>query len=611
VPGIFGLVSKQAERSRRTNMQNAETLRAMANTMRYESFYETRLSDIGALGIHVGWVGPSSMVSLSTAGQGHGVSAFVSGVPFCEGSHLPGRQPSGSLQIADSYLRLGERFLDEIQGVSAGVVVDHTVGQSLLFNDRFGTERIFLYEEDHRVLFSSEAKAILAVAPDTRSFDPVGLGQLMACGCTIGETSLFRGIRILLPGSVVRFVRRQPYRIRRYFDTARLEALEPLLKAEFLPKFCETLKAVVARYFELGSSAAVSLTGGLDSRMIMASLRVPAGAVPCYTFGSMYRETFDVRIARRVAGICGQPHKVLVLGEEFLSGFKGYLDRAVLISDGYLGFSGAAELYLNAMARGVAPLRITGNYGGELLRGVRALKCSIPKGEFIKPELQNHVERARQSFGQTSKIHPITFALLMQAPSRYGRYAIERSQVVALSPFLDKNVVELIYRGMAGWRHSGDPSVAVIDECRPEMLTVPTDRGMLGSGSRLAGKARRLYREAVFKLEYWTGRGMPDWLAKARVSGVPTTLEQHFKGRHKFQHFRTWLQRELAGMGDFPLPGGARSGLEEYIKFSRVEEMIDLHLRGKMNFTEEIDLVTTLLRAEALLFKPSADMPTN
>ena len=45
----------------------------------------------------------------------------------------------------------------------------------------------------------------------------------------------------------------------------------------------------------------MSLTGGLDTRMIMACRKPDPGSLPCYTFGSMFRENQDVRVARRVA----------------------------------------------------------------------------------------------------------------------------------------------------------------------------------------------------------------------------------------------------------------------------------------------------------------------
>jgi len=78
----------------------------------------------------------------------------------------------------------------------------------------------------------------------------------------------------------------------------------------------------------------MSLTGGLDSRMIMAWQQQPAGAMPCYTWGGTARDCQDVVIAREVARVCRQPHETITIGEEFLSRFPHYADRAVYLTDG-------------------------------------------------------------------------------------------------------------------------------------------------------------------------------------------------------------------------------------------------------------------------------------
>jgi asparagine synthase (glutamine-hydrolysing) len=147
---------------------------------------------------------------------------------------------------------------------------------------------------------------------------------------------------------------------RRYFDRGQLECLEPVSDGEFLEGFSESLRRSVNHFVSTMPKVGISLTGGLDSRMVMASLDAPAGSVPCYTFGSMYRTTGDVAVGKQVAARCGQPHSVLELGKPFLRGIAENLEQAVYVSDGYMGLSGAAELYVNRLARSMAPARMTG-----------------------------------------------------------------------------------------------------------------------------------------------------------------------------------------------------------------------------------------------------------
>ena len=79
----------------------------------------------------------------------------------------------------------------------------------------------------------------------------------------------------------------------------------------------------------------MSLTGGLDTRMIMAWQRSSPGSLPCYTFGGMYRDCQDVSscpsggqsLRPALSGYNG-------VGQEFLKQFPHYAERTVYLSDG-------------------------------------------------------------------------------------------------------------------------------------------------------------------------------------------------------------------------------------------------------------------------------------
>ena len=79
-------------------------------------------------------------------------------------------------------------------------------------------------------------------------------------------------------------------------------------------------------------------------------------------------------MARQVAAVCGQSHEVIRLRGEVLERFHSYVDRAIYLTDGCLDVRHAPDLYLNEQAREIAPVRMTGLYGGEILRRVRAFK---------------------------------------------------------------------------------------------------------------------------------------------------------------------------------------------------------------------------------------------
>jgi asparagine synthase (glutamine-hydrolysing) len=498
--------------------------------------------------------------------------------------------------LIEAYRRHGIDGFNEVRGLAGGFLADVERGRCLLFNDRYGRERLFVYAEGTRVVFASEAKAILAVAPRARAFDTVGLAEWLACGCTIGRRSLFRDIEVLDPGTVIAFDGSARHSRHRYFDAAQLEALPPASAAEFLDGFSASLQSAVAAATRNTPRVGMSLTGGLDSRMIMASLEAAPGTVPCYTFGSMYRTTGDVAVGRAVAACCGQPHHVLEVGTDFLRALPAHLEDAVYISDGYLGLSGAAELHVNRRAREIAPVRMTGNWGGELMRGVRAFKYTMPKGEFLPAALTATIDASAAAFSTSSR-HPLSAALFQQIPYQgYGRYAIERSQVAMRAPFLADDVVTWLYRAPAAARAAAAPAII---RRRPALLDIPTDVGALGPGR---GVMRRRIRRALIKAEYLTSHGAPDWLAAIGARVPEAVLETRFLGVDKFQHFRFWMRRDLSGFVRDTLIGDSGNGLDELFDMTAVRRMVEAQIDGRANYTNELDKLLTLAVVRKRLF---------
>jgi asparagine synthase (glutamine-hydrolysing) len=436
MPGIFGVIAGRPLGGDRQQQGLIDLVRTMSAAMMYEPSYSEVVMSLPEVGACVGRVGLRVEGKRPDINQSSDIVAVTTGERLSQTHDAQRSQDDSCLgpytgDVVRTYGQSGEDVARRMSFACSAFLADQRASKCLLFNDRYGRERIFLHSDGERTVFSSEAKAILAVAPRTRAFDPTGLAQMMACGCTLDTKSLFKGIDVLEAGTLLVFDRSGRVARRRYFRPEDLESLEAVEGTAFLEGFSASLRAAVNQSAKSFPQVGISLTGGLDSRMIMASLDVPRDTIPCYTFGSMYRATGDVTVARRVAAVCGQPHTVIEVGKPFLSKVQQHLEQAVYVSDGYIGLSGAAELYVNRIARGIAPARMTGNWGGELLRGVRAFKYVMPKGGFIWPDLNNRIVDSATAFS-TMPAHPVSAALFQQMPFQsYGRNAIERSQVAS------------------------------------------------------------------------------------------------------------------------------------------------------------------------------------
>ena len=364
--------------------------------------------------------------------------------------------------------------------------MDRNRETALLFNDRYGMHRIYYHQSKDAFYFAAEAKAILAVRPELRRMDSRGLGEFVSCGAVLENRTLFEGIHVLPPASAWVFRNGSLERKGSYFHPREWEEQETLDPESYYRELRETFTRNLPRYFAGHERIGMSLTGGLDTRMILACRKPDPGSLPCYTFGSMFRENQDVRVARRVADVCKQPHQVITAGQEFLSQFPRYAERAVYLTDGCVDVSRAPDLYLNEMARGIAPVRMTGNYGGEILRGVRAFKPVEPAAGLFCPEFLSDVHLARETYEEVLHGHPVSFAAFKQAPGTLrGVLALEQTQLSMRSPYLDNDFVRTVFRSPASALASNEVSLRLVADGNRALLGIPTDRGLAGNRGRV------------------------------------------------------------------------------------------------------------------------------
>jgi asparagine synthase (glutamine-hydrolysing) len=314
------------------------------------------------------------------------------------------------------YEEMGCEFLEKLNGWFSGVLVDLREQKLILFNDRYGVNRIYYHEDKAGFYFSSEAKSLLKILPATRQLDLRSLGELFSCEAVLENRSLFSGISLLPPGSAWVFSRGEPVKKKAYFKRETWESQPELSEGDFYEKLKETWTRVLPRYFRGKQSVGLSLTGGVDSRMILAwAPRLP-GTLPCYTWGGKYRDCADVKIARRTAKVCRQPHNTVLVGAEFLSQFHELAEKTVYVSDGTMDVTGSIDLYVQRFARQIAPVRVSGVCGGEILRRLVMFKPDPPQQSLFDPELESSFRDAADTYAGQLQGHRLSFTSFKQAP---------------------------------------------------------------------------------------------------------------------------------------------------------------------------------------------------
>jgi asparagine synthase (glutamine-hydrolysing) len=601
MPGIVGIISH------RPPEECQDLVKSMVASMKHEPFYTSGTYAAPEMGVYAGWVAHESSFAAGQVffNERKDIALLFSGECFVDRgtrAELKGKghelgEAAGSW-LVHFYEEQGNQFFEKLNGLFTGLLIDKRQKKTLLFNDRYGVERVYYYEADGDFYFASEAKALLRILPELRAFDEEGVAQFLAFGCTLKSRTLFRGVQLLPGASAWSFESGKCYK-KKYFSPENWEAQPPLSVESYQSEFEETFRRILPRYVEPEANTGVSLTGGLDTRMIMACLPVTNPKCTCYTFVGANGLTLDARLAAKIAASLGLEHQALRIGSDFLQCFDTYFDRTVYATDGCAGAVSSHEIYFNAQARQISPVRLTGNFGSEVLRSVSTFKPLGLQPRLLSDSYAKAVIAATQR-ATNDDPHPVTFAAFREIPwGLFGLLAAGRSQVTFRTPYLDNDLVALAYRAPAALRRSALPALHLIKRLNPQLARIPTDRGELLGSSELGRAFRRAFGEVTFKLDYYREEGLPTLLSPFNPL-LSALSSLGILKLHKFLPYRRWFREEL---GSTVLERLSSRRVREAPWWARnaPETLAQAHISGRGNYLGKLNAILTLEAIQRLL----------
>ena len=547
--GIVGLITRQPRSSAEAQLQTM--LRSICHGPSYSS--GTWVDE--SLGIYVGWAALQGSFSdgVPLRNEREDVCLIFSGQEYSDPQTVNRLRSQGHTigpAEAGYLVHLYEEdpnFIHNLNGMFHGLLVDRARGVATLFNDRYGMHRLCYHQAKDGFYFGAEAKAILAVRPELRAWDPQSLGEFVACSCVLENRTLFKDIHVLPAGSAWAFKNAALERKNTYFEPSQWEHQDVLAPEPYYQELRSVLTAKLPRYFAGRQAMGIAMTGGLDTRVILASHPPAPGTLPSYTFGGPFRESQDVLVGRKIAGLCQQPHQVITVGDEFLTVFPRYAENTISITEGTVDVSRTSDLYVSEKARAIAPAKIVGTYGSEIVRHAVMFKPVEPLAGLFSADFLPQVRNAGVTYAALRKQHPVTFAAFRQSPwYHHGVLALEQSRLSVHSPFMDNDFVRTVYRAPQESSSNGDVRLRLIRDGSPALGRIPSDRGVGGNGGGPIPALVRAYQEFTFKAEYAYDYGMPQSVSRIDHFLAPLRLERLFLGRHKLLHFRVWYRDQLA-----------------------------------------------------------------
>ena len=363
MPGIFGIVS--ADRNAPPAAQWATSMREI---LRHHSTYKDYVFE--STGCALGGSTPAyfnAIVRPAFSGD-HSLCLVMEGEIF-NGEELRAELTSKGLYAeaandAELMMRLYEAFRSglahKVNGLYILAVWNAAESSLTLINDRVGLHNLYYYEGPRYFAFAPEMKALLTNAVVPRQVDPEAVADFFTFGSVFGNRTLLRDIRLMPPGTILRYCAGK-LTSNRYWDFPFAEPAQGRSRRDYVEELDHIFRRVITRQTSDRCRYGLALSGGRDSRIFAGYLGAVASPLHTFTFGDPV--TDEVRVARKVSDLVGaQYHHV----DNAFADLPGSFEKVVWLTEGPIN---TPEYYrLGMTLRENVDVAFNG-HGGDVLGG--------------------------------------------------------------------------------------------------------------------------------------------------------------------------------------------------------------------------------------------------
>jgi asparagine synthase (glutamine-hydrolysing) len=592
VPGIFGIVDHDASPAG-VRAAAGRIGAALADQPALRVELDVAASGPAVLGrTHLGVVDETIAPAVAAGGA---VRVVVAG----EVTSVPG----GAAALAARYASRGDAALHGLSGSFAAAVWDARGRRLHLVSDRFGLRNVYWTRRGDALLFAPRVAALLAEGRLGPRLDADAAAEFALFQCVLGDHTLLAGVFLLPPATLLTFTPGAGVRLERTWRL-RYRAVRGR-PADHAAALADALRSTVARQ-AAGVRAGLPLSGGLDSRTLLAAATAERLRLPTLTYGRPGCD--DVLLAATLASATGMPHHAIPLRPGYVA---AEAHAMVALTDGMHSCLNAHAAVLRDAAA-VCDLIVLGNGGDCLLDGLWTGPPDAPDEDVLARLF------ARIRLGLTADVVPRVVArdgalAAVEARARAGlRRALAGVDGDSIADRVDAfNVVERHRR----WVMQGVPAQATHVEFRHPYYADPVVDVALGVPAALRAE-RRAHAAALRRLAPTLaairrdgkpfGFAASDW--RRRVDHVTVRL----RGAVRWRANRFGLnvlatrpsRRGFTDVGD-ELRHGSRSLLREVLlapaclergwwEPDAVRTLVVEHASGRANHAVALGIVLTL-----------------
>ena len=300
--------------------------------------------------------------------------------------------------ILHLYEEVGDALVEQLNGMYAFALWDSRRGRLVIGRDRLGVKPLYVWQDGSRLVFASEAKAVLAAPGVARELDPSALASYLSLGYVPAPQSIFRGIRKLPPATVLcveggKVSERCHWRVPEAVDRT-------LDEATWVAETRAHLERSVRMQMVSDVPIGAFLSGGVDSSAVVAFMAAASDRpVKTYAigFGGGAAESFynELPYARQVAELFKTDHHEIVVRPDVV----GLLPKLLWHMDEPIADTAFITTYLvSEFAHRDVTVILSGVGGDELFGGYRRYLGGHFQGYFDR--LPQGLRRAASALGE-------------------------------------------------------------------------------------------------------------------------------------------------------------------------------------------------------------------
>ncbi|MFZ0955267.1 MAG: asparagine synthase (glutamine-hydrolyzing) [Candidatus Sulfotelmatobacter sp.] len=268
--------------------------------------------------------------------------------------------------IVHLYEEFGADCVNKLRGMFGFALYDERRRKLLMARDRFGKKPLHYALVGDRLLFGSEIKSILAVAPELAAVNNEAILQYLYFGYVPDPLTSFLPIQKLPPGHLLEFEAGN-IQVRQYWDLPRYGTHYPNSEEECLEEMERRLAEAVRIRLISDVPLGAMLSGGVDSSTVVALMaRASSQPVKTFSIGFRHDDFNEAHYARMVAQRLGTDHHELIVEPNVLETVERLTSS---LEEPFGDSSMLPTYYVSCLARKHVTVALSGDGGDEIFAG--------------------------------------------------------------------------------------------------------------------------------------------------------------------------------------------------------------------------------------------------